>query len=137
MVITRIQTDPIELSMITEINGESGAELQFCGIVRERENGRRIEHLIYSHYEGMAETQLQDIAEKVLENYHLNRIEIIHRVGNIKVNETSLLLRIQSTHRKEALEAMDWVINELKKELPIWKQAVFTDGTVEHVECGH
>lgn len=137
MVFTKIQSEPIHADRERPRTGYSGAQLQFYGIVRKIENGKEISKLEYTYYTGMAESELQKLAETARQKFDLNRIEIIHRIGEIGVNEISMMLDIHSEHRKEAIEAMDWTITEIKKEIPIWKKAIFIDGTAEHVDCRH
>ncbi len=109
----------------------NGAEVVFNGRVRERECGRKIVALEYEQYEGMAEPELQSLAEEAVKKFPINDLLCSHRVGEVLVGEVSLHVSIWSPHRKEALAAIEWFISQLKKQVPIWKWAIYEDGTRE------
>lgn len=103
----------------------AGATIDFFGVVRLTEDGREIEGIDYeAHYE-MAEHQLKRIAELAAERFELRRVIIHHRTGFIAVGEASLFLRVASPHRREGFEASQWIVDELKKKVPIWKRPRF------------
>src|SRR5436190_14791937 len=103
-----------------------GALVDFWGVVRKLEDGREIEGIEYEAHREMAEHQLRLIAEQAAENFRLQVVLIHHRVGFIAVGEPSLFLRVASLHREEAFRASQWMVNELKKKVPIWKKPRFT-----------
>jgi molybdopterin synthase catalytic subunit len=104
----------------------AGALLTFEGIARPTEEGRPIVALDYEAYEPMASTMLRRQAESALAEHDLLGICVEHSHGRVAVGECSFRLRIASRHRKEALAAMDWYIDALKRDVPIWKSAVFS-----------
>lgn len=106
-----------------------GAEVVFNGRVREIEHGKGIVALDYEYYEGMAETELKILAGQTAKKFPINDIMCRHRVGEVPVGEASLHVAIWAPHRKEALEALGWFIFQLKKRIPIWKWAIYEDGT--------
>lgn len=114
-----------------------GAELQFYGRVRDSEHGEKIKALDYEYYKGMAEQELQKLAELTVSKFDINEFFCIHRVGEIPVGEASLLVQIWTKHRVNGLEAMGWFISQLKKDVPIWKNAVLEDGTKIPSHCDH
>jgi molybdopterin synthase catalytic subunit len=103
----------------------AGAVVDFCGIVRPMENGCGIEGIDYDAHHKMAEHQLKRIAEQAADRFGLRLVILRHRIGFIAAGETSLFLRVASTHRAEAFRATQWIIDELKKKVPIWKRARF------------
>jgi len=103
----------------------AGAVVDFWGVVRPIENGREIEGIDYDAHHEMAEHQLKRIAEQAAERFELKRVIIHHRTGFIAVGEASLFLRVASPHRKEGFEASQWIVDELKKKVPIWKRPRF------------
>jgi molybdopterin synthase catalytic subunit len=103
----------------------SGAVVDFSGIVRGFEDGREIDGIEYEAHREMAEHQLRRIAEQAAENFGLRIVIIHHRIGFIVVGEPSLFLRVTSLHREEAFRASQWIVNELKKKVPIWKKPRF------------
>jgi len=103
-------------------HGDAGATVDFSGVVRKLEDGGEIEGIDYEAHREMAEQQLRRIAEQAAENFGLRVVLIHHRVGFIAVGEPSLFLRVTSLHRQEAFRASQWIVDELKKKVPIWKK---------------
>ena len=114
-----------------------GAELVFNGRVRAMEHGENITALEYEQYEGMAETELRNLAENTVKRFPVHDLLCKHRVGKVKVGETSLHVVIWSKHRQEGIDAMSWFIVELKKRIPIWKWAILEDGSRIPSECAY
>jgi molybdopterin synthase catalytic subunit len=108
----------------TDVAG-AGAVIDFCGVVRPTENGREIDGIDYDTHREMAEHQLKRIAEQAAEQYGLILVIIHHRIGFIAVGEPSLFLRVGSSHRSEGFRASQWIVDELKKKVPIWKRPRF------------
>ena len=103
----------------------AGAFIDFWGVVRPIEDGREIEGIDYEAHREMAEHQLKRIAEQAAERFGLKRVIIHHRTGFIAVGEASLFLRVASPHRSEGFQASQWIVDELKKKVPIWKRPRF------------
>ena len=137
MVETIITENSISYEIPAHCQGEDGAELHFFGRVRKDEQGQLITGLYYDHYEGMAQTELQKLSEEVASSYEISRLYCVHRVGLVPVGEVSLHVIIWSPHRVAGLEAISAFITQLKQDVPIWKEAVFTDGRRIVVECCH
>ena len=116
---------------------QKGAELIFNGRVRGTENGKKIKMLEYEQYEEMAEKELRTIAQEAQNKFPIKDLLCRHRIGEVKVGETSLHVSIWSKHRKEGLEAMSYFIIELKKRVPIWKWAILENGEKIPSECKH
>lgn len=114
-----------ELEPAGDVGPSVGAVLDFWGIVRVKEEARVIHGLDYEAHMVMAEYQLRQIGHEAVERFGLNRVVIRHRVGFIPVGKASLFTRIEATHRAETLRAMEWLVNELKKKVPIWKHPKF------------
>jgi molybdopterin synthase catalytic subunit len=110
--------------------GEDGAVVVFDGIVRDNTHGRRTLFLDYEAYEEMALTQMRALAEKAIADFGVRDAAIVHRLGRLEVGETSVLIVAASTHRAAAFEACRWLIDTLKKTVPIWKKEHFVDGAV-------
>src|SRR5438067_13395049 len=105
-----------------------GALIDFWGVVRKLEDGREIEGIEYEAHREMAEHHLRRIAEQAAENFRLQVVLIHHRIGFIAVGEPSLFLRVASLHREEAFRASQWIVDELKKKVPIWKKPRLRQG---------
>jgi molybdopterin synthase catalytic subunit len=103
----------------------AGAVIDFWGIVRPIEDGREIDGIDYDAHREMAEHQLKRIAEQAAERFGLKFVIVHHRIGFIAVGEASLFLRVASSHRSEGFRASQWIVDELKKKVPIWKRPRF------------
>jgi molybdopterin synthase catalytic subunit len=106
----------------------AGAVVDFRGVVRPNENGHEIEGIDYEAHREMAKHQLKRIAEQAAERFGLKLVIIHHRIGFIAAREPSLFLRAASSHRSEAFRASQWIVDELKKKVPIWKRPAFAEG---------
>lgn len=103
----------------------AGAVIDFWGTVRPIEDGREIDGIDYVAHREMAEHQLKRIAEQAAERFGLKFVIIHHRIGFIAVGEASLFLRVASSHRSEGFRASQWIVDELKTKVPIWKRPRF------------
>ena len=109
---------------------EDGAVVVFDGIVRNQTKGRRTLHLEYTAYEPMALKQMEQLALDALANYDIRDVRLVHRLGRLEIGESSVYIGVASAHRAAAFEACRWVIDTLKKTVPIWKKEFFVDGAV-------
>jgi molybdopterin synthase catalytic subunit len=100
---------------------ETGAVVTFSGIVRRTEHDRSIDHLAYECYESMAVHQLEALISESRTRWPLGRVGILHRIGRVPVGESSVLIVVATSHRAEAFEAARFLIDELKRTVPIWK----------------
>jgi molybdopterin synthase catalytic subunit len=107
----------------------AGAVVDFWGVVRELEDGRKIEGIDYEAHEAMAEHQMKVIADAAAETFGLSQVVLHHRVGFVRTGEASLFLRVSAQHRAAAFEASKWIVDELKKKVPIWKKPRFRNET--------
>lgn len=110
--------------------GEDGAAVVFEGVVRNQTRRRRTLYLEYEAYEAMALRQLDGLAEKALQQFAIRDVRIVHRLGRIEIGETSVLIVVASAHRAAAFDACRWLIDTLKRTVPIWKKEYFEDGAV-------
>ncbi len=102
---------------------ETGASLEFSGIVRELENGKKIPGLFYEAYEPMARTTLENIFHELASKHPCEEVRFVHRLEFVPVGEASLFIRITSRHRQASLALMAELIDRLKLDVPIWKLA--------------
>ncbi len=109
---------------------DDGAVAVFEGVVRNQTRGRRTLYLDYEAYEPMALKQLRESAEQALEKFPVRDVAIVHRLGRLELGETSVAIVVASAHRAAAFDACRWIIDTLKKTVPIWKKEYFEDGAV-------
>ena len=109
---------------------EDGAVAVFDGIVRDNSRGRRTLYLEYEAYEPMALKQMEELVAEALSKFRIRDARIVHRLGRLEIGETSVLIVVASAHRAAAFDACRWIIDTLKKTVPIWKKEFFADGAV-------
>jgi MoaE-MoaD fusion protein len=109
---------------------EDGAAAVFEGIVRNHTRGRRTLYLDYEAYEEMALKQMEELAVRALADFKIRDVAIVHRLGRLEIGETSVLIVVASAHRAAAFDACRWLIDSLKRTVPIWKKEHFEDGAV-------
>jgi len=131
-VVAYLTREPITAESIVSAakRGEDGAVVIFDGIVRDNSRGRKTLHLDYEAYEEMAAKQLVELAQQARDKYGVRNVTIAHRLGRLLVGETSVLIVVASAHRGQAFDACRWIIDTLKKTVPIWKRETFVDGAV-------
>ena len=122
--------EPIDTATIArEIKHTTdGALCIFDGIVRDNTRERRTLHLDYEAYEAMALQQLHLLRSEAIEHFAIRDVAIVHRLGRLTVGETSVFIAVASAHRGAAFDACRWLIDTLKKTVPIWKLEQFADG---------
>jgi molybdopterin synthase catalytic subunit len=105
-----------------------GAALLFWGVVREEHAGRRVVSLEYEAYAEMAELKMREIADEARERWGTGDIHVVHRVGLLEVGDASVAIAVASPHRAEAYDASRYVIEELKRRVPVWKREGYAEG---------
>jgi len=100
---------------------ECGAFVSFAGIVRRREGEQALESIVYEAYESMAERRLREILERAHSRWGAFHARIAHRLGEVRVGESSVWIGVAAGHRAEAFELCRHLIDELKADVPIWK----------------
>src|ERR1700719_217428 len=108
-----------------KVDCESGAVVDFRGVVRGSENDREIKGIEYEAHVLMAQHQLQQVGDAAAANFKLRQVILWHRIGFVKIGEPSLFLRVKAPHRGAAFAASKWIVDELKKKVPIWKKPVY------------
>jgi len=107
-----------------------GAAVVFEGVVRDHTRGRRTLYLDYEAYEEMALKQMDALAGQAVQQFPVRDVAIVHRLGRLEIGETSVLIVVASAHRAAAFDACRWLIDALKRTVPIWKKEHFEDGAV-------
>ncbi len=125
-----ITTEPIDVAAVLDAVGrpEDGAVLLFLGTVRNQNEGRRVSGVRYDAYVSMAERVLREIAGEAAERSGSDRVAVVHRIGELTIGEASVAIAVSSPHRAEAYEASRYVIEEVKRRLPVWKEERYVDG---------
>ena len=133
VAIVSAPLDPAAL--LREVSGPSnGALILFVGTVRETNDGRRVTGIEYAAYEAMADRELRAIAVEACERWGTGHVVVEHRIGRLDVGEASVVIAVAHPRRAQAYEASRYVIEELKRRVPIWKREEYADGTREWVD---
>jgi len=109
---------------------QDGAAVIFEGVVRNHTRGRQTLYLDYEAYEEMALKKMKVLADEAKSKYSIREVALVHRLGRLEIGEISVLIVVASAHRCPAFDACRWVIDTLKKTVPIWKKEYFEDGAV-------
>lgn len=132
MFLTR---DPIDLAALVEsARPGDGAVCLFVGVVRNESGGRLTVAIDYEAYGPMAESEMARIAAGVSDEWPGARIQVLHRVGRLRVGEASVAVLATAPHREEAFAACRAAIDGIKKTVPIWKKEIRPDGSSEWVD---
>ena len=118
-------------------NSRAGAVVTFEGVVRDHNEGHSVKCLEYEAYPELAELEGRRIVTVALEKYGVLRCEAVHRFGSLAVGETAVWIGVLSEHRKEGFAACQFVIDEIKHRLPVWKKEHYIDGNSGWVNCQH
>ncbi|HEX5575386.1 MAG TPA: molybdenum cofactor biosynthesis protein MoaE [Gemmatimonadales bacterium] len=132
-----LTSTPIDLgALIAGVQSpDRGGIACFLGTVRDHQRGRPVLRLDYSAYEAMAEAECSRIVDEA-EGRWSCAVALQHRTGTLQIGETAVAIAAASAHRDEAFAACRYVIEEVKRRVPIWKREYFADGTVEWVGSG-
>ena len=122
-----ITTSPIEESALfaqRRMSPGMGAVVYFSGIVRATEEGQNIRALDYEAFEPMVKHQFELIFREMEKRWPVESVRLVHRIGVVNVNEPSLWVEVIAPHRGEAFAACQYLIDEMKRVVPIWKRPV-------------
>lgn len=125
--VTESVLDPAE-AIAAVANPVAGAINVFLGVVRNNNLGRQVDYLDYEAYPSMAEKVMGELAKEAMERFGLEGVAVLHRTGRLEIGETSLLIAISCGHRAESFEGGHWLVNEVKKRVPVWKKEVWEGG---------
>jgi molybdopterin synthase catalytic subunit len=133
--LSQVTAEPIDPARMLgdALSPADGAALLFWGVVREQNDGRAVSRLEYSAYAPMAEREMLRIADEARERFGTGAIHVVHRVGMLEIGEASVAIAVASPHRAEAYEASRYVIEQLKRRVPVWKREGYVDGDTEWV----
>jgi len=131
--LVREPIDPAEVIRMVSTRA-NGAVLLFIGAVRQVNDGRDVTGIDYAAYEAMAQRELEAIVAEGIARFGTPDVAIVHRLGELAVEELSVAIAVGHPHRDTAYAVSRWVIEELKRRVPIWKREHYVDGTREWVD---
>lgn len=124
LLITSAVIDEAGLIAQRQMSPGMGAAIYFLGVVRAAEGADTISAIDYETFQKMAEHQFNLLFDEMEKRWPIESVRLIHRVGIVKVGEPSLWVEIISPHRGEAFAACQWLIDEMKRVVPIWKKPI-------------
>ena len=128
----RVQLDDFDVGELLDAvrRPSSGCVVSFVGTVRDTSKGRRISRMSIEVYEEMARSQLEAIRAEALERWGVDEVAVVHRYGDLDLGDSIVYIGVSAGHREEGFAACRYVIEELKKRVPIWKKEVTPEGEV-------
>ncbi|UQX89231.1 molybdenum cofactor biosynthesis protein MoaE [Jatrophihabitans telluris] len=111
-----------------------GAEVTFCGVVRDHDHGRTVIELEYTSYPNAVDV-IAEVAAEIASEPDVLAVAVSHRIGMLRIGDVALVASVSAAHRGQAFAACARLVDEVKARLPIWKRQVFSDGTDEWVNC--
>ncbi len=129
--LTKEKIDDLQPRKFMRVDvGSCGSMFVFKGIARRDKTEKGfVKEIFYEVYEEMAENEIGKVKHDALNKFKVEDIYLKHRIGRVRVGEVSLLVAILSAHRKSGIEAIDYIIDEIKFKVPIWKKEIFEDGS--------
>lgn len=133
-----VANTPIDADAMKQLvnTPEAGAYVAFEGWVRESNEGKQVTALEYEAYEELAVKEGNKILIEA-KQFDILKAYCVHRTGPLKIGDMAVMVVVSSAHRKEAFGACEFIINEIKKRVPIWKRESYVDGTTSWVNCAH
>jgi len=128
----RLTGEPIVLDelLAAVADPKAGAVVVFIGMTRDNNEGRNVERLEYEAYAGMAERELEKIAQQAHVRWPIARLAVVHRTGVVPIGMASVVIAVSSAHRGDAFAAARFTIDRLKEVVPIWKKEFFEGGAI-------
>ena len=132
MIDIKISDEPLNIQSCIDwvMTPQCGGIDVFVGTVREATKGKTVVRLEFEAYEKMALKEMKKIAEEALQKWNVHKISIHHRTGVLKIGGIPVVIAVSAAHRDAAFDACRYIIDTLKKTVPIWKKEVFEDGEV-------
>jgi len=130
--VIQLTREPLDRNaLVTAVSHPSvGGIVVFEGVVRDNARGKQVRYLEYDVYEEMAIEQIRTIIAEAQQRWGVERIAVAHRFGRLEIGEASVIIVVASPHRGEAFDACRYIIDTLKRTVPIWKKEAATDGEI-------
>ena len=131
----RLTTEPLPSSPPFPPTARVGALVVFEGLVRSHNEGKRVLRLEYSAYTALAQSEGETILREAAEQFGMLRADCIHRLGVLAVGDCAVKVWALGEHRREAFAACAYIMDQLKRRVPIWKRETYDDGECRWVAC--
>jgi molybdopterin synthase catalytic subunit len=126
-----LQNEPIDVHGVLDETGTAsdGAIVSFVGRVRNAYHGKTVLHIEYESYNEMARKEIKKAVDAACEKWEINNCLVIHRFGRVEIGEATAIIAVAAPHSKDAFQAVQYVIDAIKKKVPIWKKEYYSDGS--------
>ncbi len=127
-----LTTEPLNVGEIARrvVPASCGAIVTLDGFVRQWTREKETLYLEYEAYQPMALKEMEKLIKNAKEQFEIENVGIVHRLGRMEIGETSVVISVASPHRRAAFESCEWLIKELKRTVPIWKKEFYVGGEV-------
>ncbi len=134
--IAEINESPLDVAAHSAATRDAaaGADVSFCGVVRDHDDGRTVVELEYTCHPSAASI-LREVADEIAAEPAVLAVAVSHRIGVLGIGDVALVASVTAAHRKQAFDSCQRLVDEVKARLPIWKRQVFSDGTDVWVNC--
>lgn len=134
--MAQVTREPVSSATVDALvrSNAAGAVVTFAGIVRDHDSGRTVRELEYSGHPEAADVLLA-VASEAAALPGVQSLAVAHRLGPLAVGDDALVCAVAAAHRGEAFAACAWLVDEVKRRLPVWKRQTFADGSHEWVNC--
>jgi molybdopterin synthase catalytic subunit len=126
-----VTSEPLDAAVLTAFVSDpaAGCTVLFSGTVRDHSPGRSgVTELEYEAYDGVVETKIQEVVDEAFDRWDVIRIAAVHRIGELTIGESAVMVAVSASHRKAGFPAAEYVIDELKSRAPIWKKEYWPGG---------
>jgi molybdopterin synthase catalytic subunit len=136
VVVAEVSSEPLDVEAHQRAVRDcaAGADVTFCGVVRDHDHGRRVVSLEYTSYPSAPEV-LREVASEIAADPEVISVAVSHRIGDLAIGDVAIVACVTAAHRGKAFAACALLVDEVKARLPVWKRQVFDDGTDEWVNC--
>lgn len=133
----KLVTEPLEYQSAESAlySPEAGGVVTFLGRVRNHNHGKKVVQLNYEAFDEMAISEGNKILKEAIEKFNVIDARAIHRIGTLQIEETAIWVGVSASHRAEAFLACQYIIDQLKSKVPIWKKEFYVDGSSDWVKC--
>jgi molybdopterin synthase catalytic subunit len=133
--LIKIQKEDFDINKLTDRirTSDSGCLVIFIGTVRDTSKGKEVTGMSLEVYEELATRELEKITDEATEKYNLNEVSVVHRYGDLLIGDNIVFIGVSAGHREQGFRGCRYIIDELKKRVPIWKKE-YTENGEEWVE---
>ena len=129
-----ISSQPIETTP-TPPASAVGAVVVFEGVVRDENEGQSVDSLEYEAMESLATKEGEKILAEALERFPVMSVNCVHRIGHLRIGEIAIRVVVLAGHRREAFEACQYIVDQVKSRVPIWKKEHYVSGSSEWINA--